>query len=45
MPSVTYNIPSNRAVKCLLGCHKVLNRAHKGSFPNDDASSDGMHYI
>ncbi|MGA8082617.1 MAG: hypothetical protein WB988_12210 [Candidatus Nitrosopolaris sp.] len=25
--------------------HKALNRAHLGSFPNDDVSSDGMHYI
>jgi len=42
---ITYNIPSNRAVKCSLGCHKTLNRAHLGSFPNDGVSSDGMHYI
>ena len=30
MPFVTYNIPSNRAVKCSLGSHKALNRAHLG---------------
>jgi hypothetical protein len=41
----TYDIPSNRAVKCSLGSHKTLNRAHLGSCPNDDVSSDGMHYI
>jgi hypothetical protein len=28
-----------------LDSHKTLNRAHLGSFPNDDVSSDGMHYI
>ena len=42
MPFVTYNISSNRAVKCLLGCHKALNRAHLGSCPDDGVSSDGM---
>jgi hypothetical protein len=25
--------------------HKALNRAHLGFFPNDDVSSDEMHYI
>jgi hypothetical protein len=38
MPCVTYNIPSNRAVKCLLECHKAVNRAHFGS--NDGISFD-----
>ena len=42
IPCVTYTISSNRAVKCSLGCHKALNRAHLGSFPNDDVSSDEM---
>jgi hypothetical protein len=45
MCCITYDIPSNRAVKCSLQCHKALNRAHLGSFPNDDVSSDEMHYI
>jgi hypothetical protein len=45
MPCVTYNIPSNRVVKCSLGSHKALNRAHMGAFPNDGVSFDEMHYI
>ena len=28
MCCITYNIPSNRAVKCSLDYHKTLNRAH-----------------
>jgi hypothetical protein len=45
MPCVTYNILSNIAVKCSLDCHKALNRAHLGSSPSDDVSSDGMQYV
>ena len=42
MPCVTYNVPSNRAVKCSLKCRKTSIRAHLGSSPNDGVSSDGM---
>jgi hypothetical protein len=41
MRYITYNIPSNRAVKRSLDCHKTLNRAHLGS-SNDGVSFDGI---
>jgi hypothetical protein len=28
-----------------LECHKTINRAHLGSFPNDCVSFDGMYYV
>ena len=34
MPCVTYDIPSNRAVKWSLECHKVLNCAHLALAPS-----------
>ena len=39
--AIADNIPSNRAVKCSLGCRKALNRAQLDRCSNDGDSFDG----